>query len=550
MQKLLVIVPCRAGSLGVHRKNVRSVAGVPLIAWAIEKLLVVAEAVEELDVEISILVVTNDPEVAARTQLWSQTGAPIAVLERPLSQAMANQTLDELVRWVMEQGRDDYWDMVAVHQVTSPTLRAQTITDMIQWFVENDHIDSAMTMVADTSHTWTEDGPHPMRRVNRQFLYESELRFRESGGLQICRDWPHQDGYYGDAVWMIGDAHDPYVIPNEEGLDIDTPADMAAAELVLERSSIAIVCAGDHDMGSGHVRRGAEIASALSPFAEVDVYFWDTPPDMRKLVPGIWRHGNLTAEELSMLWANFDTVVLDTLDTTDTRDITAKWPRKTVRLESLMVDANTQPINGLYTFPIGTSGPLWIDVRDEFKYLPPYPIREKLGRILVLFGGTDAANMTPGVCNALMAAKTLNDVSVVAVIGPGSDVKRSELHPRVEVLEDPSISYEMWNSDVVITGRGRTAYEAAHVGVPTVSIPVNIREANENQAPPGALTETRSLTYMDCVAKLIPVSARLEASTLLQEGVDGHGLDRIRDEILKTAKEQRRRRPPVEFEVT
>jgi len=53
----LAIIPARGGSKGIPRKNVRDIAGKPLIAWSIEQAL----ASEFVD---RVVISTDDDEIA------------------------------------------------------------------------------------------------------------------------------------------------------------------------------------------------------------------------------------------------------------------------------------------------------------------------------------------------------------------------------------------------------------------------------------------------------------------------------------------------------
>jgi len=56
--KILAVIPARGGSKGVPRKNIRMVAGKPLIAYTIEPALAVRSRLHRL------IVSTDDAEIA------------------------------------------------------------------------------------------------------------------------------------------------------------------------------------------------------------------------------------------------------------------------------------------------------------------------------------------------------------------------------------------------------------------------------------------------------------------------------------------------------
>jgi spore coat polysaccharide biosynthesis predicted glycosyltransferase SpsG len=563
----LIIVPARAGSVGVPGKNVRSIAGVPTIAWAIEKLeTVVHNAEVHLDERISVVVASDDEDILFRALLHSRyrrsTSRPSWILpvQRPPEQATADQTIHELVAWVLPEiqhlsdGEFPEPDWIGIHPRSSPTLTAQTMFDMVCDFLARPDLDSMQTGIADHSFRWSErGGMDPPHRVNRQDRRPEDERWAETGGFHLVRGWPWE----GTPAPTIGKVHEFHVVQKSEAIDIDTPMDWAAAETVLDRPTVAILTGGTPATGSGHLRRAVSLAQALIPYAATNIWCWNTPKTMREAA-GI-SGSNITADGLEALWDLFDVVVVDVLDALnlDLRPITASHPGKTIRLESATIDPHSQPINGLYAFPTGSCGPDWVDIRDEFKYLPPYLVATTLDKILVSMGGVDPAGLSVPICNLLAALPAIDGAHISLVAPPAGTFDAADLHDRVEVLENPSMAWEMSTHDLLICSRGRTQFEAAHVGIPTIAIPVNAREYHEHVSPDGVEVIKPLWSGADpydplyalpelpnAVQALSAAWERRARSMAGQAAVDGHGMDRIVERVLQRAREQRRRRAP------
>ncbi len=60
---ILGIIPARGGSKGIPRKNIKMIAGKPLIAWTIE-------AAKESRLMDRFVVSTEDQEIAQVAKLW------------------------------------------------------------------------------------------------------------------------------------------------------------------------------------------------------------------------------------------------------------------------------------------------------------------------------------------------------------------------------------------------------------------------------------------------------------------------------------------------
>ncbi|MBC7878969.1 MAG: acylneuraminate cytidylyltransferase family protein, partial [Anaerolineales bacterium] len=63
MTEILALIPARGGSKGIPRKNIRSFAGYPLIAWSIA-------AAKQSELVTRIVVSTDDEEIAAIAREW------------------------------------------------------------------------------------------------------------------------------------------------------------------------------------------------------------------------------------------------------------------------------------------------------------------------------------------------------------------------------------------------------------------------------------------------------------------------------------------------
>src|SRR5436190_1074152 len=83
MEKVIAIIPARGGSKGLPGKNIRKLAGKPLISWSID-------AARKSGIFSRIIVSTDDPKIASISKM---AGAELPFL-RP-----ANLALDNTPSW-------------------------------------------------------------------------------------------------------------------------------------------------------------------------------------------------------------------------------------------------------------------------------------------------------------------------------------------------------------------------------------------------------------------------------------------------------------------
>jgi CMP-N-acetylneuraminic acid synthetase len=137
----LGLIPARIGSSGVKRKNIRPLAGRPLIAWTIA-----AARASRLD---RIVVSTDSPEIAA---IARDHGAEVPFLRPPEladSTAIAMAVVRHAAAWLDDH---DSWraDAIAYLQPTSP-LRATRHIDAALALL-TPAVDSVLSVVAADQH--------------------------------------------------------------------------------------------------------------------------------------------------------------------------------------------------------------------------------------------------------------------------------------------------------------------------------------------------------------------------------------------------------------
>ncbi len=232
-QSCLALIPARGGSKTVPHKNIKALAGKPLLAWTIEAALA-SSAVER------VIVSTDSPEIREIACRW---GAEVPFL-RP--DEYAQDTTPDLpvylhaLRWLAEHENYQPWT-VAWLRPTTP-LRAAADVDAAIHILAESGADCVRSVVAVDHHPYwmkTLDGnclqPFIEGRDERQY-YQRQLlppAYRLNGVVDVTRC----DGVLANEV-LYGNDMRGYVMPMERSVDIDTALDFALAELMLnnERS--------------------------------------------------------------------------------------------------------------------------------------------------------------------------------------------------------------------------------------------------------------------------------------------------------------------------
>jgi CMP-N,N'-diacetyllegionaminic acid synthase len=225
---VLGLVLARGGSKGVPRKNIRLLAGRPLLAYTAD----VARAATRL---ARVIVSTEDEEIAAVAR---QCGFEVPFM-RPVSLAQDDTPSLPVVQHalhVLEQAGERY-DAVCQLQPTSPLREAGEVDACIE-MLEHEHADCVMTVAPvpdEFNPHWVylrgADGRLQISTGEKFPLPRRQLlppAYRRDGSVYVtCREVVMtQNSLYGERV--LG-----YVVDRVNRVNIDTPDDFRAAEAIL-----------------------------------------------------------------------------------------------------------------------------------------------------------------------------------------------------------------------------------------------------------------------------------------------------------------------------
>lgn len=230
--EVLGLVPARGGSKGIPGKNIRQLAGQPVIAWTIKTALA-------CPVLNRVIVSTDDEEIA---EISRQYGAEVPFRRR--AELAQDDTPDlpvyqDALSWLAEN--EDYYPDIVVW--LRPTAPLRTVSD----------IEAAVNMLAETGADYVrsvcpaEHHPYWMKKLendrlipflkdsNESIYYQRQLLppvYRLNGAVDaIWRRTVMERGLPYD-----GDIRG-YVMPLERSIDLDGELDFILIEQLLQRKS-------------------------------------------------------------------------------------------------------------------------------------------------------------------------------------------------------------------------------------------------------------------------------------------------------------------------
>jgi CMP-N,N'-diacetyllegionaminic acid synthase len=224
--RYLAVIPARGGSKGVPGKNIRPLAGKPLIAWTIEQCL-------SCDL-ISKTVVSTDDELIA--DVARQYGAEVPFI-RPKDLANDETPTEPVLRHAIEwfQFRDQYFDAVILMQPTSPLRYSKTIVAAIKKF-ESNYFNS-LVGVCENHHFFWRNVLNPealydyRHRPRRQDIDDEKRWYRETGSIYITNTKAFLN--HGNRLCEPIAIH---VMHENEGFEIDSMTDFNVLEMLMVKS--------------------------------------------------------------------------------------------------------------------------------------------------------------------------------------------------------------------------------------------------------------------------------------------------------------------------
>lgn len=226
-RRILVVVPARGGSKGVPLKNLRPVAGVPLVAR-------VGNLVRELD-WVDRAVVSTDHAVIAKTAREAGLEAPFYRPETLSGDRIGDLEVLTHALLACEEEDGQRYDVVVMLQPTSPLRRPEHVTETLDALLTDD-LDSVWTVSPSDTKA------HPLKQLR---LADGKLELWDPAGAAIVARQQLEPVYHRNGVayavtrsclleqkTLLGKRASA-VIQDEPMVSIDTFEDFQAVESIL-----------------------------------------------------------------------------------------------------------------------------------------------------------------------------------------------------------------------------------------------------------------------------------------------------------------------------
>ncbi len=232
MLQPLFVIPARGGSKGIPRKNIKPLAGKPLIAYSIDAAREVCgrRGIPESNIVVS----TDDGEIAAVA-----CGCGIDVpYRRPAELATdtagSREVILDAMRFARQTGIE--FNCVVLLQPTSPLRTADDVEKCMELYAE---------VKPDMAVTVKEASANPYYNCFETDPATGALRVSKGDGMLTRRQDAPPAWEFNGAVYVINPAsieamhmgafplRVPSVMPADRSVDLDTPLDWEIAETIM-----------------------------------------------------------------------------------------------------------------------------------------------------------------------------------------------------------------------------------------------------------------------------------------------------------------------------
>lgn len=234
-KSVLAIIPARGGSKGVPRKNIREVAGRPLIAWTIEE----AKKSRYID---RLILSSDDAEIIQVAKAW---GCEVPFV-RPSALAKDDTPGIDPVLHAIEKLPE--FEIVVLLQTTSPLRNVADIDGCIECCIKGGGNACVSVAQAEQNPYWMYtllDGGVMRPLIQTKQIYARRQDLPESyilnGAVYVAHcDWLREHKSFLTEETL------GYVMPQERSLDVDTELDLQILGLHLRQELLVSENGGLH----------------------------------------------------------------------------------------------------------------------------------------------------------------------------------------------------------------------------------------------------------------------------------------------------------------
>lgn len=228
-KKILCLIPARAGSVGLPNKNIKQLAGKPLIAWTIGQAL----ASKYLD---KIIVSTDSRKIARVAEKYKAEVPFIRPARLATSLARIIDVLLHATSYLKTKGEE--YDLIMLLQPTSPLRQACDIDRSIELFFKK-RAKAVVSVCLTEHHPWlsnTLTAGLRMEKFSRKLIKDKNRQelpvfYRINGAIYLA-----YISYLKKRRGFLGKDTYAFIMQQEKSGDIDNKLDFDFAQFLMRKN--------------------------------------------------------------------------------------------------------------------------------------------------------------------------------------------------------------------------------------------------------------------------------------------------------------------------
>lgn len=213
-------IPVRGGSKSIPLKNIKNLAGKPLVYWT-------AKAANDAVCIDKVIIATDCEKIKEAVKEFNLS--KVEIYDRKVENAQDTSSTESVMLEYIEYVNLNPEDNIFLIQATSPLLKSKHIDEMYKKMI-NDNADSALSCVINKRFFWTKDG----KSIN--YDYKNRPRRQDFEGLLM-----ENGACYINSVKNILQYRNRlsgkisiYKMPEYTAIEIDEPDDFLIIEKLME----------------------------------------------------------------------------------------------------------------------------------------------------------------------------------------------------------------------------------------------------------------------------------------------------------------------------
>lgn len=218
-KRVLAIIPARAGSKRVKNKNIRELAGTPLIGWTLKDL----NKSRYID---HSYVSTDSVEIQEIAKKYGVDCEPL----RPSELATDTATTIDLVLHVLNKIHTDY-QIIVLLQPTSPFRKIEDVDSAIKQLIEREANSIASVCELDVHPSWTVkldeslDMKELVHNLKQKRSQDLEKFYKLNGAIYVAK----KEELFRENSFYMSVGTIAYIMKKNDSIDIDTEEDFLIA---------------------------------------------------------------------------------------------------------------------------------------------------------------------------------------------------------------------------------------------------------------------------------------------------------------------------------